>query len=118
MVDVFQARSFRKGQLIIRQGEAGDCAYLIESGKVEIFKMVNGKRSILAKLGEGSIFGEMALVDDQKRSAYAEAVVPTTAVVIDRRVLETAIAGSHPIVRALLHAYIRQLRAAGASAPP
>jgi CRP-like cAMP-binding protein len=114
VVDIFEARAFRKGQVIIREGESGDCAFLIESGRVEIFKMINGKRSVLATLQEGAIFGEMALVDAEKRSAFAEAVVPTTALVIDRRVLETAIGQSHPVVRALLHAYIRHLRVLGA----
>ncbi len=116
MVDIFQAKLFRPGQLIIREGEAGDCAYLIENGRVEIFKTINGKRSVLANLGEGAIFGEMALVDDAKRSASAEAVVPTTALVIDRKVLDTAIAQSHPVVRALLHTYVRHLRAVGTQA--
>jgi CRP-like cAMP-binding protein len=113
MVDVFQAKLFRPGDLIIREGDSGDCAYLIENGKVEIFKTINDKKSVLATLGEGSILGEMALVDDQRRSASAAATVPTTALVIDRKVLEAAIQQSHPVVRALLHAYVRHLRAQG-----
>ncbi|MBI1778980.1 MAG: cyclic nucleotide-binding domain-containing protein [Proteobacteria bacterium] len=99
--------------MIIRDGEAADCAYLIERGRVEIFKIINGERSVLASLEEGAIFGEMALVDDQPRSACAEAVVATIALVIDRHVLEAAIQQSHPVVRALLHAYIRHLRKSG-----
>jgi CRP-like cAMP-binding protein len=113
MVDLFQAKLFRPGDIIIREGDAGGSAYLIENGKVEIFKTINGQKSILATIGEGAIFGEMALVDDQKRSASALALVPTTALVIDRKVLDAAIQQSHPVVRALLHAYVRHLRAAG-----
>jgi len=113
MVDIFQAKAFRPGQLVIREGEPGDCAYLVENGRVEIFKTINDKKSVLATLGEGAIFGEMALVDAEKRSASVVALVPTTVLVIDRKVLDTAIAQSHPVVRALLHSYVRHLRAAG-----
>jgi CRP-like cAMP-binding protein len=71
MVNVWRVEP---GQVIIRENDAGETAYLIESGKVEITKEVNGKRVRLAFLGAGATFGEMSMVDDLPRSASVTAV--------------------------------------------
>ncbi len=74
MVDQFQARTFVPGDVLLREGDTGDAAYLIESGHVEISKMVDGRRVVLNTLGPGAIVGEMALIDRAPRSATVTAV--------------------------------------------
>lgn len=66
-------RSFHKGKVIFSEGQESKVAYLIKTGTVDIYRKVDNKKTVLATLRRGDIFGEMALLMDQKRSAYAEA---------------------------------------------
>ncbi len=64
--------------IIFRQGDPGDKFYVITSGKVRIFrKSKEGLETDLSWLGPGDSFGEMALLTEKTRSAYAEAVEET-----------------------------------------
>jgi hypothetical protein len=69
-----ELKTFKKGDVIIEKGSDGTCAYIIESGKVEVSDLVNNKKAILAILGEKQIFGEMGLVEDKPRSATVTAI--------------------------------------------
>ena len=69
-----QEQTFKAGELIFREGEDSDLAYLIVSGRVDIFKrMDNGATVLLATLGDGEIFGEMSIISEQPRTASAAA---------------------------------------------
>jgi len=59
----------KRGQAIIRQGDAGDYYYLIESGRSKVSRLVAGSSIQLAELKEGDAFGEEALVADTVRNA-------------------------------------------------
>ena len=63
-----QRDSFKKGDVIVREGERGDVFYLIESGTVDVFKKLNGDKSI-ATLSTGHFFGERALLSEDVRQA-------------------------------------------------
>ncbi|MFQ5444277.1 MAG: cyclic nucleotide-binding domain-containing protein, partial [Nitrospinales bacterium] len=65
---------FLRGSKIFRDGEPGNCAYLIEKGSVEISSHRKGKKIVLATLSEGELLGEMALIDNSVRSATATAL--------------------------------------------
>jgi CRP/FNR family transcriptional regulator, cyclic AMP receptor protein len=69
-----ERKIFRKGDVIIEKGSHDTCAYIIESGKVEISDLVNDKKIVFGVLVKGQIFGEMGLVEDQPRSATVTAV--------------------------------------------
>lgn len=69
-----ETETFRKGDVIIGKGSDGTCAYIVESGKVEVSDLVNNEKAILAILGEKQIFGEMGLVEDKPRSATVTAI--------------------------------------------
>src|SRR5438094_782479 len=65
-----QIRQFAAGQQIFAEGDQGDGIYLIRSGRVQISAMVNTEqRRILSRLGAGDFFGEMAVLDNEPRSA-------------------------------------------------
>ena len=73
-VKMIRMRSFRKGDLIFMEGDVGDELYLVESGKVAISKAIKGNlEQVLAHIGPGEYFGEMALLDKIPRTASASA---------------------------------------------
>ncbi|MCB4792288.1 MAG: cyclic nucleotide-binding domain-containing protein [Elusimicrobia bacterium] len=75
---------FKKGELIIKEGTSGNEAFIIQSGRVEVYRNVEGVKIILAVLAKNQIFGEMSMIDDRPRSATVEALEDTTVTVINR----------------------------------
>lgn len=65
---------YRSGEIILTEGTPGDVMYLIEWGRVEVLSKTDGPSRILAALGEGDFFGEMALLTGNPRSATVRAV--------------------------------------------
>ena len=63
----------KPGEILFEEGEVGNVAFVVESGTIEICRFGGKRPVILAELERGSIFGEMALIDDQPRSATARA---------------------------------------------
>ena len=80
-------KGFTDGQLIFREGQKGTSAFLINSGKVELRKVVDGKEQVLATIGKRELFGEMALIDDAPRMASAIAVGLLDCTVIEKHLL-------------------------------
>lgn len=66
-------KSFNQGDVIFREGDPGDSLYIIRNGFVKISKQKADKDQIIAYLAQGSYFGEMALLEDEKRSATVSA---------------------------------------------
>lgn len=66
-------KSFYRGQEIFKEGQESSVAYMIKKGSVNIYKILNNEKIVLAKLGEGEIFGEMGIIAKGNRSANAEA---------------------------------------------
>jgi CRP-like cAMP-binding protein len=70
---------FKKGAKIIEEGTLSDCAYIIESGRVQVSKtMSNGEEQVIGILEENDIFGEMSLIDSLPRSATVLALEDCT----------------------------------------
>lgn len=73
------------GSIIVREGDTSDSMYIIVSGSVRIFKAAeDGSQIDLIQLGEGDFFGELALLDNQPRSATAVATSPCQLFVVDQ----------------------------------
>jgi CRP/FNR family transcriptional regulator, cyclic AMP receptor protein len=78
-------RRFGQGQIIFHHGDPGGLLYIISEGKVKIsHSTTEGQEALLAILGEGDFFGELALLDNSPRSATAEALEPTEALTLHR----------------------------------
>ena len=78
---------YQDGEIIVRQGEIGNAMYVIQSGKAEVVEEVNGKAVPLAVLGENDFFGEMALFEDQARSATVRALGAVRVLTVDKKTL-------------------------------
>ena len=77
--------TFLKEEVIFRKGEASKFAYIIQSGKVGIYKENDyGKRILVRILRKSDLFGEMGLIDKYPRSATAIALEPCNLTVVDR----------------------------------
>ena len=78
-------KTYRDGEAIVRQGELGDCMYVIQQGTVEVLREEAGRTFRLTRLGAGEIFGEMALCEKEPRSATVRAVGEVRALTVDKR---------------------------------
>ena len=105
---------FPAGAVIFTEGESGTCAYVIESGRVSVFKTVKGKRIDIGAVEQGGIFGEMALIDDHPRMASAVAVEETACVVIGKERLSEQLEKAPKGVRVIVNALLGNIRAMGA----
>lgn len=76
-------------QVIFREGKPGNAAYVVQEGKVEVFKTLNGDEEvILGTIEAGGLFGELALVDNKPRMASARATERTVLIAINRQTFE------------------------------
>ncbi len=78
-------RLYQDGEIIIRQGEVGNCMYAIQEGQVEIFLQEGDKEVQLTVLKEGAFFGEMALIDHEVRTASVRAIGLVRVITIDKK---------------------------------
>ena len=76
---------YRDGEAIVRQGEVGDCMYVIQAGEAEVFQKREGKEIRLSVLGEGDVFGEMALFEREVRSATIRALGDARVLTVDKK---------------------------------
>jgi CRP/FNR family transcriptional regulator len=113
VADVAVPRTFPGGQVIFREGDASDTCYVVNSGHARaVREHVDGRTITLAHFGPGDIFGELAMFDDERRSATVETLDDVEALAIlgadMRRLLR-----EHPdIAVKLVIALGRRLRAA------
>jgi len=78
------AQTFPKDSLVFAEGEKSNNLYVIQNGSVKISKIVNNQEVVLAVLGKGDIFGEMALLEDKPRSATAEVYEDCTLLAVNQ----------------------------------
>lgn len=75
---------FAPGELIVREGEKGDAAYMIVAGRCRAFRSVDGVEETLAVMEPGDVFGEMALILYEPRAASVVAIDAVTVLVLDQ----------------------------------
>lgn len=112
---VAQRQEHARDQVIFSMNEAPDGLYVVARGRVKVCVSTSGgKELILATLGPGEFFGEMALLDDSPRSASVVAQLPTVTYRLRRQEFEQLL-DEHPgIARKLLRELSLRLRRANA----
>ncbi|KAF0191425.1 MAG: CRP/FNR family transcriptional regulator cyclic AMP receptor protein [Gammaproteobacteria bacterium] len=105
------ARTFPKNAYIINEGDRSDTLYVMVSGKVKAFlRDEHGKEVILSFQGPGEYFGELALLDDEPRSASIVTVEPTTVNVVSKADLMKCISESPELAFRLIRDLSHRLR--------
>lgn len=103
--------TFYKGETIFREGQPSDCAYIIESGNVGIYREDSqGRRSLVYELGEHSLFGEMGLIDKYPRSATVVALTDTRCMIIERSRFDYLKKYDSNFMIGLIKSFTRRLR--------
>lgn len=104
-------KSFKRGDVIIRQGDAAGSAYIIESGTVEIYlEHPDGNISNIGTRGPGSIVGEMAIVDNSTRVATIKALEECTMLEITREDFLRRLEGADPVIQMIAHVILTRYR--------
>lgn len=107
-----QTRSYSKGDVIFSEGDNGNVAYMIQEGSVNIVKNINDKKNVLATLGPGELFGEMAVLSSRKRVAGAEAVKDCKLTELNAKLIFALLKKSHPTVFHLTRVLVSRLASA------
>ena len=83
------ARRFSRGELIYMPADAGDCVFLVSSGRVKLYHITaEGKQELLALIDPGELFGELAVVGGAAREEFAEVMEAGSVVKIPRDVIQ------------------------------
>ena len=109
LLGAFEVRELAPGEVALRQGEEGRHAFVVARGALRVFreaKEEDEEPMVLAALGPGAIFGEMALVSEAPRAATVEATEPVELLVASRETLER-LAAKVPAVGQELGAFCR-----------
>ncbi|MEQ8348099.1 MAG: EAL domain-containing protein [Sneathiellaceae bacterium] len=99
------------GAEIFRQGDPGDCAYVVEDGRIAITLDDDRVSQAVATRGPGEIFGEMAIIDGSPRSATATAIEDARLLVVTADRLSHRMARADPVLRMVLDVLASRLRA-------
>jgi CRP-like cAMP-binding protein len=105
-------REYQPGDVLFREGEAGELMFVIQSGAARISKNIGGDDKVLAVLGPGEFLGEMAILNGRPRTATATVVEPTRCLVIDARTLEAMVARNAEIALRLIKKLAKRLDSA------
>jgi len=100
------------GETLFCEGDAPTTAFLVESGRLRVTATVDGKPVVLGDVATGALVGEVAVLDDEPRTATATALEPSVLTAVDRNQISERIATADPIVKALLQSQFARYRVA------
>lgn len=103
-------RAFAQGDVLFREGEAAEHAFLLQRGRVRLLKRVRTVERSLSVLRPGDLFGEQALVDAPLRSSTAVALSDGTALALDRPALRAVAEGFPQLAERIVLQLVRRLR--------
>jgi EAL domain-containing protein (putative c-di-GMP-specific phosphodiesterase class I) len=103
-------KTYKAGETIMREGDAGDCAYIIEEGLVEISITRGGKIQHVGTRGPGTIIGEMAMVDSSPRTATVKAVKECKMLEITRADFSQRLRTTDPVIQMISQVILTRYR--------
>jgi EAL domain-containing protein (putative c-di-GMP-specific phosphodiesterase class I) len=103
---------YASGEVIFKEGDIGQDAYLIEHGKVSITSGRGGQERVLATIERGEMFGEIALIDKMTRTASAIAAEDATLIRISRDLVVSKLKSADPLLSHILQIIVDRYREA------
>ena len=111
--EVTREREYPKNSVILFEDDPGDALYIVSSGQVKVVLIgEDGREVILSVLGDGDFFGEMALIDDEPRSAHVIAMKDSQLLVLRRDDFQAQLVAQPKIGLKLLRVLVQRLRRA------
>jgi EAL domain-containing protein (putative c-di-GMP-specific phosphodiesterase class I) len=117
ITDTFTREHFDAGETIFSLGDPGTSAYVIEQGSVEVLKGEGENLQRVATLAQGAMFGEVALLDHQPRTATVRAMESTSLIRIDSGHVEELLQRADPVIQYLLRLLLVRFRSTSALDP-
>lgn len=109
-----KVKKYLKNDMIFSENSACDGMYIVDSGRVRVFKTLkseNGSKEVeLCTLGPKAMFGEMAMIDENKRSASVQAIEPTECTVITKQIFEDQLSRIPPWMVNMIKILVSRLR--------
>jgi CRP/FNR family cyclic AMP-dependent transcriptional regulator len=113
VAEIARERSYPRNSVILFEDDPGDALYVVAQGQVKVVLIgEDGREVILSVMGEGEFFGEMALIDDEPRSAHVIAMEDSSLLVIRREDFQDLLKQTPGIALMLLRELSRRLRRA------
>ena len=111
VAEIARERSYPRNSVILFEDDPGDALYVVAQGQVKVVLIgEDGREVILSVMGEGEFFGEMALIDDEPRSAHVIAMEDSSLLVIRREDFQDLLQQTPGIGLVLLRELSRRLR--------
>jgi CRP/FNR family transcriptional regulator, cyclic AMP receptor protein len=107
-------KEFPKGTVLFKEGEPGKEMFVLQSGRIAISKKVREVEKVLATLGPGEFFGEMAIISNKPRNASASVAEDARLLVIDPKTFEGMIRGNSEIAVRMIKKLAERLSEADA----
>jgi CRP/FNR family transcriptional regulator, cyclic AMP receptor protein len=112
-MSVPERKTFTKGSVIFKEGESGREAYLLQKGKVRIFKTVSGKRITIGIVQPGQVFGELALLDNGGRMGAAVVEEEALCLVMSKASIDHMMNEAPAGLATLVHSLLGTMRVMG-----
>ena len=78
-------RAYQDGEVVVKQGEEGDCLYVVQEGQLEVVREEAGRETVIRLVGKDELIGEMAIFERQRRSATVRARGPARVLTLDKK---------------------------------
>jgi len=109
-VDAFERIAVGTDEDVVVEGEPGDDAYVIESGILEVHRLIEGKKTSIRLMGPGEVFGEMAVLSPGVRTATVTALEPSVLLRITADTLQAELDSMKPWMGALVRTLAERFR--------
>ncbi|MGB0682382.1 MAG: cyclic nucleotide-binding domain-containing protein [Magnetovibrionaceae bacterium] len=103
-------RSLAMGDILYAEGEDSEFAYIVDKGRVGLFKTIDGEELQLATICPGEMLGELAMLEGSVRLATARALEPVSVVEISRQQVMERLKSADPFTRGFVRTLFGQLR--------
>jgi CRP-like cAMP-binding protein len=106
----FLGREYADGEVVVREGETGDCMFVVQGGSVEVVKGEGADATRMGVLERGAVFGEMAIFERERRSATVRSLGGARILTVDRRTFLRRVHEDPTLALNILESMSRRIR--------